>query len=40
MTLIEEINYILEAIKYIKTKHFIDHEKICMVGTSRGGYLA
>lgn len=40
MTLIEEINYIVEAIKYIKTKHFTDHEKICIIGASRGGYLA
>jgi dipeptidyl aminopeptidase/acylaminoacyl peptidase len=40
MTLIDEINYILQAIKHIKKKNFINHEKICIIGTSRGGYLA
>jgi len=40
MTLIEEINYIVEAVEYIKMRKSVDYQRICILGTSRGGYLA
>jgi dipeptidyl aminopeptidase/acylaminoacyl peptidase len=40
MTLMDEINYVVKAIEYIKMKYFINYEKMCIIGTSRGGYLA
>lgn len=40
LTLLDEINYVVEAIEYIKAKNLVDYERTCLVGASRGGYLA
>lgn len=40
MTLIDEIDYVVKSVEYVKTKYSIDEERICLLGTSRGGYLA
>lgn len=40
LTIIEEIEYVVKSVKYAETRPFIDKEKICVLGVSRGGYLA
>lgn len=40
MTLLDEINYVVESIEYIEGKYSIGGERICIIGASRGGYLA
>ncbi len=40
MTLIDEIDYVVKSVEYVKAKYSIDGGRICLLGTSRGGYLA
>ncbi|MEN2974709.1 MAG: prolyl oligopeptidase family serine peptidase [Candidatus Caldarchaeales archaeon] len=40
LTLVEEIEYVIKSVEYAETRKFIDREKICVLGVSRGGYLA
>ncbi|MEM2069076.1 MAG: prolyl oligopeptidase family serine peptidase [Nitrososphaerota archaeon] len=40
LTLIDEVNYVVQAFEYIEARHLVDYERTCLIGASRGGYLA
>ncbi|MEM0274910.1 MAG: prolyl oligopeptidase family serine peptidase [Nitrososphaerota archaeon] len=40
LTLVEEIEQVVKTIEFVKNRMKVDRESICVVGSSKGGYLA